>query len=410
MDRVCAMLKRRRDQGLDIVPISTNVSQMDFYNKNLCEDIIEIVEKYELNPQLLRLEVTESAYADDPKRVREIVEKLQNYGFIILMDDFGSGYSSFNTLKELPVDILKIDMKFMDDLGKGGKSAIILESIVRMTKWMSLRAVAEGVETEEELNFLKSIECNYIQGYYFYRPMPEKEFENLLNDPALVDIKSAVMVGSNENDFSILYSESLKSEGVFQNMLGGLSIYERVDDRMEVVRVNKGYYEMMKADNIGMVAEERLIGKYMEEKDYRELLEKCAEAEKTSDTVHAQIRRRRYDGEEIWLDAKIRFLGNKGKRKMYYFYLMDITAIKKAEEEVYRNRYSKALFRVFDKVYRLDYDTGYAEVLHSVDGDMKEGDRVYYRDFFDKFQVNIVSKNRTEYSDAMKDKAVMTVY
>lgn len=86
---------------------------------------------------------------------------------------------------------------------------------------------------------------------------------------------------------------------------------------------------------------------------------------------------------------------------------MDITAIKKAEEEVYRNRYSKALFRVFDKVYRLDYDTGYAEVLHSVDGDMKEGDRVYYRDFFDKFQVNIVSKNRTEYSDAMKDKAVM---
>lgn len=85
---------------------------------------------------------------------------------------------------------------------------------------MSLRAVAEGVETEEELNFLKSIECNYIQGYYFYRPMPEKEFENLLNDPALVDIKSAVMVGSNENDFSILYSESLKSEGVFQNMLG----------------------------------------------------------------------------------------------------------------------------------------------------------------------------------------------
>lgn len=406
-DRVCAMLKRRCDQGLDVVPISTNVSQIDFYNKNLCGDIIEIVEKYELDPQLLRLEVTESAYADDPQKVREIVEELQDYGFTILMDDFGSGYSSFNTLKDLPVDILKIDMKFMDDLEKGGKSAIILESIVRMTKWMSLRAVAEGVETEEELNFLKSIECNYIQGYYFYRPMPEREFEDLLNDPALVDIKSAATTGSNESDFSILYSESLKSEGVFQNMLGGLSIYERVDDRMEVVRVNKGYYEMMKVNNIGMAAEERLIGKYMEEEDYRGLLEKCVEAEKTSDTVHTQIRRKRYDGEEIWLDARIRFLGDKGKRKMYYFYLMDITAIKKAEEEVYRNRYSKALFRVFDKVYRLDYDSGYAEVLHSVDADMKEGDRIYYRDFFDKFQDSIVSKHRGEYSDAMKDKKVM---
>jgi len=92
---------------------------------------------------------------------------------------------------------------------------------------------------------------------------------------------------------------------------------------------------------------------------------------------------------------------------MYYFYLMDITAIKQAEEEVYRNRYSKALFRVFDKVYRLDYDSGYAEVLHSVDVGMKEGDKIYYRDFFDKFQGSIVSKRRGEYSEAMKDKAVM---
>lgn len=406
-DRVCAMLKRRLDEGRDVVPISTNVSQIDFYNKHLCEDIIEIVEKYGLDPHLLRLEVTESAYSDDPNRVREIVKKLQDYGFIIMMDDFGSGYSSFNTLKDLPVDILKIDMKFMDDLEKGGKSAIILESIVRMTKWMSLRAVAEGVETEDELNFLKSIECNYIQGYYFYRPMPEREFEELLNNPNLVDIKSAMVARSGENDFSILYSESLKSEGVFQNMLGGLSLYELVDDEMEIVRVNKGYYEMMKINGVGMAAEERMIRKYMEEEDYRELLERCVEAEETGDTVHAQFKRKRYDGETIWLDAKIRFLGNKGKRKMYYFYLMDITKIRQAEEEVYRNRYSKALFRVFDKVYRLDYDTGYAEVLHSVDEDMKAGDRVYYRDFFDKFKNHIESKNREEYSDAMKDKKVM---
>lgn len=406
-DRVCAMLKRRLDEGREVVPISTNISQMDFYNKNLCENLIETVEKYGLNPQLLRLEVTESAYSDDPDRVREIVQKLQDYGFTIMMDDFGSGYSSFNTLKDLPVDILKIDMKFMDDLEKGGKSAIILESIVRMTKWMSLRAVAEGVETEDELNFLKSIECNYIQGYYFYRPMPEKEFEELLNNPDLVDIKSAVVAGPGESAFSILYSESLKSEGVFQDMLGGLSIYELVDNKMEIIRVNKGYYEMMKADSVGMAAEERLIEKYMEEEDYRELLEKCAEAERTGDTVHLQIKRKRYDGEVIWLDTKIRFLGNRGKRKMYYFHLMDITKIRQAEEEVYRNRYSKALFRVFDKVYRLDYDTGYAEALHSADDSMKEGDRVYYRDFFDKFRDSIESKSREEYSDAMKDKKVM---
>ena len=197
-DKVCAMLKRRREQNLDVVPISMNVSRVDFYSHSLCDDIIKIVEKYGLEPQLLRLEVTESSYSDNPQTVMETVKKLQDYGFTIMMDDFGSGYSSLNTLKDLPVDILKIDMKFMDDLDKGGKSAIILESIVRMTKWMSLRAVAEGVETEDELNFLKSIECNYIQGYYFYRPMPEKDFEELLNKPDLVDVRSAAVTGSDE--------------------------------------------------------------------------------------------------------------------------------------------------------------------------------------------------------------------
>ncbi len=406
-DKVCAMLKRRRERNLDVVPISMNVSRVDFYSQSLCSDIIRIVEKYELEPQLLRLEVTESSYSDNPQTVMEAVKKLQDYGFTIMMDDFGSGYSSLNTLKDLPVDILKIDMKFMDDLDKGGKSAIILESIVRMTKWMSLRAVAEGVETEDELNFLKSIECNYIQGYYFYRPMPEKEFEELLNKPELVDVRSAVVTGSNESDFSILYNESLKAEGIFQNMSGGLGIYELVGDRLEVVRVNKGYYEMMKAGNIGMTTEKRLVEKYMAQEDYQSLVSKCLEAEATKDTVQTQIKRVRYDGESVWLDTRIRFLGNKGNRKMFYFYIMDITKIKKAEQDNYMNRYSKALFRVFDKVYRLDYDTGYAEVLHSIDDAMKVGDRVYFKNFFDKFKDHILSTRRTEYSEAMKDKKAM---
>ena len=401
------MLKRRREQNLDVVPISMNVSRVDFYSHSLCDDIIKIVEKYGLEPQLLRLEVTESSYSDNPQTVMETVKKLQDYGFTIMMDDFGSGYSSLNTLKDLPVDILKIDMKFMDDLDKGGKSAIILESIVRMTKWMSLRAVAEGVETEDELNFLKSIECNYIQGYYFYRPMPEKDFEELLNKPDLVDVRSAAVTGSDENDFSILYNESLKAEGIFQNMSGGFGIYELVGDRLEIVRVNKGYYEIMKTQNIGMTAEKRLVENYMEKDDYEVLLEKCLEAENIRDTVQTQIKRVRYDGEVIWLDTRIRFIGNKGKRKMFYFYIMDVTKIKKAEQDNYMNRYSKALFRVFDKVYRLDYDTGYAEVLHSVDDTMKVGDKIYFKDFFDKFAGHIMSSRRMEYSEAMKDKKAM---
>lgn len=407
-DKVCHMLKQRIEKKQDVVPISINVSRVDFYNQQLCEDIFSIIRKYDIEPQLLRLEITESAYSDNPQCVMETVKKLQEYGFIIMMDDFGSGYSSLNTLKDLPVDMLKIDMKFMDDLEKGGKSAIILESVVRMTKWMNLQAVAEGVETKEELNFLKSVECNYIQGYYFYKPMPREEFENLLNDPEVVDIKTAAIRNTGKDDFSVLYNESMKAEGVFQNMVGGLGIYELMNDRIEILRVNKGYYEIMKPDNtVNLTAEERLLSRFMPPEDYKTLLAKCLEAEQTRDTVQIQARRKRYDGSMVWLDAKIRYLGNKEKRKLFYFYIMDITRIKEAEQEEYRSRYSQALFRVFDKVYRLDYSTGYAEVLHSVDNSMKVGDKIYFKDFFDKFAENIEAGRKAEYSETMKNKAAM---
>lgn len=404
-DKVCQMLRRRIDEGKEVVPVSINVSRVDFYNQQLCEDIIRILEKYGLENHMLRLEVTESSYSDNPQYVLEIVKKLQTCGFTIMMDDFGSGYSSLNTLKDLPVDILKIDMKFMDDLDQGGKSAIILESIIRMAKWMRLKAVAEGVETEEELNFLKSVECNYIQGYYFYKPMPEDEFEELLNNPELVHNKRAKASSNGENDFAALYRQSMQGENIFQNVMGGLGIYELVDDRMEIMRANRGYYDMLlEPGSIGLMSGGRLISEYMFEEDYQALLERCAEAEKTKEMVETQLRRKKYDGAMIWLTVRIRFLGNQGKRKMFCFYIMDISKVKQMEMDGYANRYSQALFRTFDKVYRLDYDTGYAEVLHSADDTMKIGDKVYFQNFFDKFDKDIISERKKEYSEMMKSK------
>ncbi len=397
-DTVCRMLRRRLDEGKEVVPVSINVSRVDFYNQQLCENILQILDKYGLEKRLLRLEVTESSYSDDPQHVLEIVKRLQDNGFTIMMDDFGSGYSSLNTLKDLPVDILKIDMKFMDDLEKGGKSAIILESIVRMAKWMSLKAVAEGVETEEELNFLKSVECNYIQGYYFYRPMPEAEFEEQLDQRDDLPEDANLVFSGGEDDFMKIYSEGIKGENLFQNMLGGLGIYELVDGRMEIVRANKGYCEMlMEPGSTGIMSEGRLIREYMYEEDYEALLERCGEAERTRHTVDTQLRRKRYDGSTIWLDVRIHFLGNQGKRRLFCFYIVDISGTKRIEMENYTNRYAQALLRTYDKVYRLDYDTGYAEVLHSGEEGMEVGDKVYFRDFFDRFDGEIVSERKGEY-------------
>ena len=363
-DTVCRMLRRRLDEGKEVVPVSINVSRVDFYNQQLCENILQILDRYGLEKRLLRLEVTESSYSDDPQHVLEIVKRLQDNGFTIMMDDFGSGYSSLNTLKDLPVDILKIDMKFMDDLDKGGKSAIILESIVRMAKWMSLKAVAEGVETEEELNFLKSVECNYIQGYYFYRPMPEAEFEEQLDQREEPEEYGNHAFSVGEDDFEML----------------------------------------MEPGSTGMMSGGRLIREYMYEEDYEALLERCGEAERTRHTVDTQLRRKRYDGSTIWLDVRIHFLGNQGKRRLFCFYIVDISGTKRMEMENYTNRYAQALLRTYDKVYRLDYDTGYAEVLHSSEEGMEVGDKVYFRDFFDRFDTEIVSERKGEYRKWMQNR------
>ncbi|RGY96852.1 EAL domain-containing protein [Clostridium sp. AM58-1XD] len=161
---------------LDRIPISVNISRLEFYDPDFVSNLIALVEKYQVDPGLLRLEITESAYTDNPQQLLEEIEVLRKYGFKILMDDFGSGYSSLNMLKEAPVDIMKLDMTFLRGGDCYGREKRILESIIHMAKDIGLETVAEGIETGEQAGFLKNISCEYGQGYYFARPMPAKDF------------------------------------------------------------------------------------------------------------------------------------------------------------------------------------------------------------------------------------------
>ena len=130
----------------------------------------------------MELELTESAYTTNPKAIKETMERLQKEGFSILMDDFGSGYSSLNVLKDIAVDVLKIDMKFLSDTDQEGRSQNILASVVRMAKWLNLPVIAEGVERREQVDFLHSVGCEYVQGFYFARPMPVSDYEKLVSE------------------------------------------------------------------------------------------------------------------------------------------------------------------------------------------------------------------------------------
>ena len=179
-EEVCRNMMELRRCGLKNIPVSVNVSRLEFYDPNLCRSIIDLTERYRLEPQMMRLEITESAYTDNPQQLLAAMKELQNYGFQLLMDDFGSGYSSLNMLKDVPVDILKMDMKFLEDQGISGRGPEILASLVRMAKKLGMRTIAEGIETKEQGDFLRSVGCEYGQGYYYARPMPADSFTSLL--------------------------------------------------------------------------------------------------------------------------------------------------------------------------------------------------------------------------------------
>ncbi len=178
---VCRLLRKWIDAGYDPQPISVNVSRLDLYRTDLCDVLNNMVKKYNLDPALLQLELTESAYTENPQQIIEVTKQLQKMGFPILMDDFGSGYSSLNMLKDISVDVLKIDLHFLDSQDESGRGGNILNSVVRMAEWLKIPVIAEGVETKQQADFMRDIGCYCVQGYYYSKPIGVEEYEALMN-------------------------------------------------------------------------------------------------------------------------------------------------------------------------------------------------------------------------------------
>lgn len=181
-DRVCIVLRDWRERGLPLLPISVNVSRADIYNVDLTGILMELLQKHGLSPADLHLEITESAYTENPRRIIDTVSRLRKLGFVVEMDDFGSGYSSLHMLHEIPVDVLKLDMKFIQSESVTPVNLEIMRFIVSLAHLMHLGVVAEGVETKEQLERLREVGCECVQGYYFAKPMPVKEFESLMKE------------------------------------------------------------------------------------------------------------------------------------------------------------------------------------------------------------------------------------
>lgn len=176
--KVCQTLDMWRDKFNDLF-ISINISPKDFYYINVVDELATLVKEYDIEPKKLRVEITETAMMSDTNEIINIINKLRENGFIVEIDDFGSGYSSLSMLKDMPVDVLKIDMNFLDR-SKSDISKTIVKNVINLSNDLNIVSLTEGVETEQQFHTLIDMGCVLFQGYYFAKPMPIDEFEDYI--------------------------------------------------------------------------------------------------------------------------------------------------------------------------------------------------------------------------------------
>ncbi|MDE5576434.1 MAG: EAL domain-containing protein, partial [Oscillospiraceae bacterium] len=333
LEQVCIYMKRRRDSGLPQFPISVNISRMSLYDPRLYDTISELTDRYEIDPKFFRIEITESAYNDNPAQLLETVGKLRGKCYPVLMDDFGSGYSSLNTLKDIPIDILKLDMKFMQGFEKNGKVGTIVTSVARMSKWLNIPLLAEGVETKAQFDFLSSVGCAYIQGFYFARPVPEEELTRLITLEGVSgsgDIETYAL-GDDVNE--LLGSSALVSK-LISGAFGGFGIYEMYDNKLEALRVNDGYMKIMGYTPEDFNGENVNVWDMMEPEDAERSRNACLEALRTDEAVHAAVRRYDKNGNLRYLDGVHRRLGGTYENPILCIAFNDITEQRESERKL----------------------------------------------------------------------------
>ncbi len=228
IEQVCILQRRILDEGRPTVPISVNLSRSDFYNQDLAQNIIEKTNRYNIPHCLLMFEITESVYSDNPKELLKVMRTLQDEGFLILMDDFGSGYSSLNVLKDVPIDILKLDSMFSEEIGRSERAENIIRSIVNMASLLEIPLIIEGIERREQVDFYKLLGCNTLQGFYFSRPLPIEQFLSLdmvNNSPSFITDQFFQHMGS--------FSLSKMQSKVLKTLFDEMYLFDYTEDRYQ---------------------------------------------------------------------------------------------------------------------------------------------------------------------------------
>ncbi len=211
-EELCRIKARWHAEGRDFasIPISINMSRLHLFRKYFVEELFTITQRYGISPSELDIEITENVYLADVTTLNQVVGKLQTYGFFVSIDDFGSGYSALNMLKDIPADIIKIDKEFLQLSTNSDRGKKVIKNIILLCKELKFKVMVEGVETEEQLEFLTSFGCEIAQGFYYAKPIPVKEFEEFTNSHFVVSV-DIIKFNFKDN----LLSEDGRFEGEF---------------------------------------------------------------------------------------------------------------------------------------------------------------------------------------------------
>lgn len=324
-EEACRYQRKWLNMGIGICPISVNVSRTDICSMNVAEHFTYLVDKYSLPTSAIHIEITESTYVDNPSLLISSVRHLRDAGFCVEMDDFGSGYSSLNTLKDVPVDLLKLDMKFIESEGREGRGGPILSSVVRMSKWLKLPIIAEGVETQAQAEYLKSIGCIYMQGYYFARPMPAGDYENILSGAERELKISEPYYDDDDNAMEFLNSNS-QANRIFNSFVGGAAIIEYDGTEVEAMRINDRFFEVLETDRGEYSDRTHNLLEWFDQINCEKIKKTIAKAVISGREVFCEVCSNKiHEEREIWIRAGVRVLVSNVDRYLMFLTIENIT-------------------------------------------------------------------------------------
>lgn len=334
-EKVCQWLRSWIDKGYRPVPISLNISRMDVISMDVPAYLSKLLEIYDLSAKYIKVEITESACMEEDSLIMQTVDRLKELGFLVMMDDFGSGYSSLNMLKSIAVDVLKIDMQFLKMAEtEEQKGVSILESIINMARLMGLPIIAEGVETVKQENLLRSMGCRYTQGYYYYKPLPIEEFEQMLTDERRLDFGELSYQQTENFRMREFLDGNLFTDTIINSVIGAGAIYDVYKNQIKVTRANKAYYHMSGMD---ILEEQDLKMKLWDGVRDDDKLVLIALFEQAYENYPAgeegHIHYVRVDGKTLWAKIKVFFLREKEDHRLFFISMEEVPPVEEKQKE-----------------------------------------------------------------------------